>query len=393
MRSFSTKLKDSGGYINSALGSIWSTFDSPKSWMNDGGTLEGLKNFFRRLPNNSFMTVLYYARNFRASLSRDHIFALLGHPYARGGSDDRNTTIVEVDYMRSVEETSVILAEAVCTTRLSGSAQPLELLCFVDHKDDTAVAGSPTLAVPSWVPVWHEPVFHIDLEPHESFDASLWKQSWSRERVIIAPQGQRWQEKQLKVAAILLGSVIHHSDPCTEGSEGVAAFVQEGWETYSNNTNTPLSSPHYWNGFVWNLVQTYDRTEFLLPDFVAFCRDSVPDLFRLVSADTLLSAALQPSAGTSAQHFGTRLRESCIYRRYFATHGRMCGIGLCPTQVGDVLAIIFGCPMPVLLRPTHNPGVYRFVGQAHVEDLIHGEAVEDWKAGKLDADIQEIVLA
>jgi hypothetical protein len=25
--------------------------------------------------------------------------------------------------------------------------------------------------------------------------------------------------------------------------------------------------------------------------------------------------------------------------------------------------------------------------------LIHGEAVEDWKAGKLDADIQEIVLA
>jgi hypothetical protein len=345
MRKFLIEQEIKGGYIIAALSGIWSTFDSPKSWMNDGGTLERVKDLCRRPQDTSLLQVLDCARMFEASLSRDHIFALLGHPYARCAGDDRNATIIDVDYTRSVEETSVILAEALCTTRLSGSAPPLELLCFVDHMDDTAIEGSPSLAVPSWVPVWHEPAIDSRLAPNLSFDASLWKQSWSREHVIVVPQGQRWQDKQLRVAAILLESVIRHSDPLTEGSEGVAAFVQKGWEIYSKYTSSPPSSPRYWWVFVYNFVHTYDCLEFLFPDFVAFCRDSVPDLFRLfvsfISADPFFSGALRPSANTSPRRFEQNVRDSCINRKYFATDGGMCGIGLCPTQVEDVLVIYF----------------------------------------------------
>ena len=50
-------------------------------------------------------------------------------------------------------------------------------------------------------------------------------------------------------------------------------------------------------------------------------------------------------------------------------------LGLAPdeTQLGDTIAILYGCNYPVVLRRFGNS--FRFVGECYIDGLMDGEAV------------------
>jgi hypothetical protein len=57
-------------------------------------------------------------------------------------------------------------------------------------------------------------------------------------------------------------------------------------------------------------------------------------------------------------------------------------IGLCYPycEPGDVLAILYGCTVPVALRPSkQNPGQFEVLCDVYVDGYMHGEAI-----GKFD---------
>lgn len=59
------------------------------------------------------------------------------------------------------------------------------------------------------------------------------------------------------------------------------------------------------------------------------------------------------------------------------------GLGPPKTEQGDVIAILYGCSVPVVLRPSQvleeasEPRLYEFIGEAYIYGKMNGEAVDD----------------
>jgi hypothetical protein len=61
-----------------------------------------------------------------------------------------------------------------------------------------------------------------------------------------------------------------------------------------------------------------------------------------------------------------------------ANSDQMVGLGPPKTQAGDVIAIFYGCSVPVILHPigdTASPQSYEFVGEAYIYGKMDGEAM------------------
>ena len=81
--------------------------------------------------------------------------------------------------------------------------------------------------------------------------------------------------------------------------------------------------------------------------------------------------------------------QAAMAGRTFVTmkDGKM-GVGPFLAQVGDVVAVVFGAPVCVVLRPVSN-GQYRLVGDAYVHGVMHGEAVDGLKVD--DGQVFELI--
>lgn len=61
-------------------------------------------------------------------------------------------------------------------------------------------------------------------------------------------------------------------------------------------------------------------------------------------------------------------------RCFFTTANGMVGLGPANLQPGDMVAIIFGCSLPLVLRETYQQ--FRLVGPAYVHGIMHGEYID-----------------
>jgi hypothetical protein len=75
-------------------------------------------------------------------------------------------------------------------------------------------------------------------------------------------------------------------------------------------------------------------------------------------------------------------------RRFMTTENGY--MGWCPsnmygedseqTQIGDLIAILFGCSTPIVIRSCGEQ--FKVVGEAYVQGFMDGEAIEEWKSGR-----------
>jgi hypothetical protein len=364
------------------LHGFWTTFDPKKSWLKDGKTLEKFKEYIG--SGTTTLDILSLGRTFEASLQVDHIYGMLGHPVVRG--DDGTTSLIDVDYTRSVEETSAILATKICR---ASSKTPLALLCYVDHWDVSAISG-----VPSWVPIWHQRKSYSDLSPLPEYDTSLWREPEARKRVVYSFSDHPWPERRLRVAALLLDKVVACSDPLSFEIEQAPKVLREALKIYESAARTPNSDLLFWRGLLYNLVRTYPLWGVFKSDFLAFCslHDSSLHLYDSLVNHPWFSEVNANDPNVSADRFGLWLSQYCGDRKAFATTEGTFGLSLRPTSTGDTLAIVFGCPLPVMLRSTSREREYQLVGQAWVCEYSTGDAVREWLAGRQEAEYAEIEL-
>jgi len=71
--------------------------------------------------------------------------------------------------------------------------------------------------------------------------------------------------------------------------------------------------------------------------------------------------------------------QSVIWNRKFLVSKEKGWIGLAPmaTQVDDIICILYGCSVPVVLRPyDQTAGLFQLVGECYVHGMMDGEAIE-----------------
>ncbi|KAH7322657.1 heterokaryon incompatibility protein-domain-containing protein [Stachybotrys elegans] len=133
-------------------------------------------------------------------------------------------------------------------------------------------------------------------------------------------------------------------------------------------------------GKTWRGGIAYDSEEYLA-DFTAFLRKWLPGI--------AVPEAIPGQPWGDAGRFTEAVRNAMKGRRLFST-GLKNQLGLGPglVQPGDKICVLFGCPMPVCLRP--QDGGYTLVGECYFHDCMQGQAVEAWRAGKLRDQLFEL---
>ena len=88
--------------------------------------------------------------------------------------------------------------------------------------------------------------------------------------------------------------------------------------------------------------------------------------------------------------------QSIMWNRLFvrSRERKLFGLGPKGTQVGDLICILYGCSVPVILRPERDPFSheikhYEIVGESYIYGMMDGEAISKVK---LETDEQEFKL-
>jgi hypothetical protein len=85
-----------------------------------------------------------------------------------------------------------------------------------------------------------------------------------------------------------------------------------------------------------------------------------------------------------AQQFIYRLGNNNGLVLFLGEDGNM-GMGPPDMRPGDVVAVFFGHPVPVVLRPREDK--YLFIGECFVYRLMDGEAIKEYKYGNIEAKV------
>lgn len=373
------------GRIMDAFWSIWSTFGMNESWTNEKSVIKEYAHKMKRrfgTDSNAAILILCTGRQFEASEDRDHIYAFLGHPALRG--------ILKPDYGAALEDVCLALAQ-----KFLCSSYSLNMLTFVDNSDDDLFRSDDS--PPSWVPQWHtSPTYRR--YPHERW--LLREINSTAHETIISVFGNR-----LHIAALLVDTV----DGCTQtlggplGDTGVAATdshlghkIQKLWNTFrENRQNSGARAVRISNclhAFIWTLVYgRYPHPPLVEADFDSFCKQyGGTDFSQSFRND--ISRRNSGSTPVSSIRFRQAVDASFYNKRFFTTTGGRCGIGPQTIRDGDIVAFVFRCNAPLILRPTSTPDHYKLSGSSFIFDLIYNATMttDQWRNGLLQK--QEIVL-
>lgn len=89
-------------------------------------------------------------------------------------------------------------------------------------------------------------------------------------------------------------------------------------------------------------------------------------------------------AGRRAAQCGSSMLHFQDHRALMQTAYGYIGLGPECMRAGDVIAILYGCQWPVVLRPLQETGEYSLLGMAYVYGIMDGEAVQKHEAMGLE---------
>jgi hypothetical protein len=110
-------------------------------------------------------------------------------------------------------------------------------------------------------------------------------------------------------------------------------------------------------------------------------RDLKPDLRKAFESQSTLN--LEEWIESCAMIYRHGCKPCINNQRFCTTENKYMGLFPKDTQVGDLVCVLFGCGMPVILRP-YKDG-YQFIGEAYVHGWMDGEAMRRYYFGKLSA--------
>jgi Heterokaryon incompatibility protein (HET) len=360
------------GRTQAAFQEIWPSFDTVGSWLDEKPLLKELANIYRQYNDHAkaigMVMVLHAGRYFSASDPRDHVFAFLGHPFLKN--------IVEPDYTLPLEDVNMQFAKKVLQL-----SQSLNILCFVQTK--TLDMSS---LEPSWVPKWHE---GLNSGPgYRSYrDVALSEEN--ADQILISIEGTHLRVNGFIFDTIKATTKTIRSEELstacqTPNSSHVIEDCYQIWlealEKSSLNENDCKIFAEILN------FGAYFDFDSILGDFVEYCRTQCSPGFY----QELLNLGPMAQEHANAARFESSISRCAWNRKFVATNKGYCGLAPGAAKLGDVVAVLFGCNMPLILRKTDNASQYKLVEACFINGIMEGEALDDWHSGSLEK--EEIVL-
>jgi hypothetical protein len=348
----------------------------------------------------SFCELLTLTRQFQCEDKRDKIFGLLGLTT----TDGVNLSITP-DYTKPLAEVYRNVASTMTHSK------SLAFLSHVHHRDicdghfslqdefscDARKTGP---ALPSWIPTWDVigPQTLTPLDAHPDFAAGTPKPAR-----FLAGDPNRLVVRGVVLEDVKdtnrIGAMVGLFEPQltleTKGDGLEQRLARHGHTRRSlEKLAMTLAAGKSWYG-----TPVADRA-CMLADFAdclvtgKFWWVLEPDAFGSwpgSEGQRILGdhASLPPAEGAITMHelkaiskggngnlFLDAVATACAGRRLFCTASGMRGVGPFDIQPGDKLCVIYGTPMPFIIRRRERQG-YEHVGECYIDDIMHGEAVDD----------------
>ena len=323
-------------------------------------------------------SVLINTGNFEATDPKDNVFAVLGLARKLGGVD-KTAIPLRPDYSKS---TSAIFRDA--TLYCIYSRQNLDVLNFVRHR--LTSASLPDL--PTWVLACHQ-MKDVTIDASQLRDLQY---NACFPEANIKPFLQQSHDGDLAARGTVIGESEWVSQPMWRSNWDDIARAQQSeiylhvWPS-SDKDCAAFNSPDRLDLAMTltagcnNLRERWSN-ESCLRSSIAY--DKVVE-GEEVAAPRELTAASTNDQRLAAE-FGRAMYYALKNRCLFSTKSGQIGLGPQTMQSGDVMAILYGCRLPVVLRQLDSDnGRYEFVGVCYMYRNMDGEAVAYHRAaGKED---------
>lgn len=338
-------------------------------------------------------TALYWLlrrlQNFDASNPRDHVFGLLGM-YLKFKGMKTVPDLLAPDYNKTVAE---VFRDA---TRFAIQMIPSDLPVFsYINPDPPPDQGSKEVGwFPSWVPQWHssplETMHPRDLPAFYNCHDGVW---------VYEVENADADPNVLSLRGIAVDGVLSTSAVIESRKELLHDAPQAAGRGRDRRLGRTLMAGVNAQGQPASESEALDYGQ---PWAEHFLSHHEPPKHSSLLQD-LHGAAGAPGAEAlgRAARWDEASRVS-VGRRLFTTHTGFLGIGPRSMARGDIVAIIYGCRWPVVLRPcvagwaddlpdvpgqfdyhlAPQPEGYRILGVCYVDGIMFGEYVQEFRARK-----------
>ncbi|KAJ2893344.1 Heterokaryon incompatibility protein 6 like [Zalerion maritima] len=336
-----------------------------------------LRGFMAGGRDVRLIEILYQCRDADATDPRDRIFALVGL------SQDKYAPDLQADYRETVEEVYMRVAKYAIQT----GDGPRVLCCAMGR---VRRPGCPT-----WVPDWDS----------KSADGCL-LHTWSieDEKVLQPTAGgdeprfrlMESHPQQLASEAIILDSILYLGQeanvpaarPCPDPARLIknlnipypalssirltamtpTRLLDELMAAFSASAQYPEDSK---SELIWRtaVCNQHKGPSTPAPSWWGSVLPAL--LIERRMLDMGLPARIFPPRDLNM--FGEKIREVSLVLRSSYTRKGYVGMVPMDSQPGDIVAVLLGCPAPVVLRPKKN--VYELVGEAYFHGFMDGEAL------------------
>ena len=300
-------------------------------------------------PAQSLLSRLSAAKTLKVSDARDRI-------YAHMELSDGNERVVTMNPDYHLATLDVYHQFAVDYIEQTKDIQILDHVCHVYYEE--------FIDIPSWVPRWDVSSWSIP-----KMGASRWSPARARDGSICEPE--MIDHSTLLARGVIVDSVLHVSDMFntwdTAGKE--QQIVSELWRTISQTLDTsPYGASEGMNAFLCSLScgKASGIREEWLPARAALIAHGK------ALQDGSVSGELFHHGDPSSNDFNfmkiiwDQIWTSISKRRFIVTRRGYMGLAPAFTQADDLCAIIFGCEMPCILRPTDGKQFYNFLGATYL---------------------------
>jgi hypothetical protein len=176
------------------------------------------------------------------------------------------------------------------------------------------------------------------------------------------------EENILYVKGFFLDSIEVRADSALEGN------IPSEWLTYGGWIDTSKSPPeNFWR----TLVADRGHEGSSVPGYYRLACQSTFSK-RPVGGDLNTQHLVDHRSSTIVQQYLKRV-QNVVWKRRLIVTAKQSFLGLAPPEAkeNDLIFILFGCSVPVVLRPKYESGddCYTFIGECYINGVMNGEAL------------------
>jgi hypothetical protein len=354
--------------------------------------LEDLHNAVRTRSGESLRKLLMISRTSEATDPRDRVYALLGllEPDA---VDPEKSVIIPIDYRKP---TAAVYADAV--SHIFSRGEGPYFLSGVFLPGISAVAphipslpeSTPQPSLPTWVPDLSRQVAGkatqpcgIDFHPPAGISASGVGTDCNNGKVM--------DDARTLQAEGLLVDMIEQVIPFGNSLDSLIEMLPD---LESRATGAKERLCHFEPSAAL-LIEHFKRKEPLWRALISNKRflsgyDSAPPSYEEMHLNLLNWRTTNFGSGRSGGDDKKTEYELCLERcigkrSFFVTKSGFYGTCVPDSREGDIVSILFGSPVPLILRPTNSSvlvagcerGTHFLVGASYVSGIMNGEMVDE----------------